>query len=53
MQMKNTYRFQEPKLDIIAAMVYPIQNPLYEVIIYIKGIPITVVPAIHIIKTVY
>ena len=51
MQKKITFRFQAPKLAIIAEIVYPMQNPLYDVITYISGIPIIVEPASHIIPT--
>lgn len=53
MQWKIQYRFPKPNVEMIADIVYPMQNPLYAVIANIKGIPIIVEPAIHIIKTIF
>lgn len=53
MQLQSPFRFHTPKLEIIADIVYPMQNPLYAVRMYINGIPIIVDPAIHIIPTIF
>ena len=50
---KKQFRFPRPKLEIIAEIVYPMQNPLYAVMIYIKGIPIIVEPASQMIAIIF